>query len=62
MVAPPTLSSAARHSTSALNNETVAKVQIVHDGGIGLTAGIPGALRVILDGTANLLMVRDCPR
>ena len=62
IVASPTFSPAAQHSTTALSNERVAKVQIVDDGRNGLTAGIPGILRVILDGTANLFMVRDCPR
>ena len=61
MVAPPKFSSAARHSTTALNIERLAKVQIVHDGRIGLTAGISEVLQAILDGTANLLMVRVCP-
>ena len=49
------VSSAARHSTTALHNERVANVQIVHFGRIGLTAGIPGALRMTLEVASIML-------
>src|SRR5690349_15029652 len=54
-VAPPTCSSEALHSLVATSIETVAAVQNVHDGLIGLSVGIPVVLPVAFVKAANLL-------